>query len=208
MPPPSLLPVLPRFTASMVASTSPVMATMAASASPTASPAASAKWSVAAAFDSLTEKSLASQLSSLLQTAASSSSSHSEKVLIAQGLPAIPKKLLQKMHNWEFIELGQLLPQSSSHDAAAGDTQRFALFPGFELVRANKKVITNVVDWVKCFSIYIAAMAQKYPEVTLPMLAYQLVIIKASQQYDGFYWRVYDTHYRVNAAATGNKNWS
>ena len=69
-------------------------------------------------------------------------------------------------------------------------------------------MITNVVDWVKCFSIYIAAMAQKYPEVTLPMLAYQLVIIKASQQYDGFYWRVYDTHYRVNAAATGNRNWA
>ena len=72
----------------------------------------------------------------------------------------------------------------------------------------TKKVKTNVVDWLKCFSIYIAAMAQKYPEVMLPMLAYQLVIVKASQQYDGFYWRVYDTHYWVNAAATGNKNWA
>jgi len=40
------------------------------------------------------------------------------------------------------------------------------------------------------------------------LLAYQLTIIKASQQYDGLYWRAYDTHYRVNAAATGNCTWS
>ena len=118
------------------------MATAASLASPVA-------WSAAMASDTLTESSLASQLSSLLQNAfvaGASGSSQAEKVIIAQGLPAVPKKLLQKMHHWEFIELGQLLPQSSSHNAAAGGTQRFALFPGFELVRANKRVITNVMD--------------------------------------------------------------
>ena len=30
----------------------------------------------------------------------------------------------------------------------------------------------------------------------------------ASQQYDGLQWRVYDTHFRVSVAATGNKSWS
>ena len=51
-------------------------------------------------------------------------------------------------------------------------------------------------------------MSSKYPEVTLDLLAYQLTIIKASQQYDGLYWRAYDTHYRVNAAASGNRKWA
>ena len=45
-------------------------------------------------------------------------------------------------------------------------------------------------------------------EEILELLAYQLTILKASQQYDGLYWRAYDTHYRVNAAATGNRLWS
>lgn len=40
------------------------------------------------------------------------------------------------------------------------------------------------------------------------LLAYMLTIIKPSQQYDGMYWHAYDTHYRISAAATGNKNWS
>ena len=79
------------------------------------------------------------------------------------------------MHNWEFIKL---IPQSSLRDAAAGDTQRFALFLAFELMRANKREITNVVDWAKCFSIYMDAIAQRYSEVTL---AYQMVIIKVGQ---------------------------
>ena len=33
--------------------------------------------------------------------------------------------------------------------------------------------------------------------VVLELLAYILTIIKASQQYDGMYWRAYDTHYRM-----------
>ena len=36
----------------------------------------------------------------------------------------------------------------------------------------------------------------------------QLTIIKAAQQYDGLQWRAYDTHFRVAAAATGNREWS
>ena len=69
-------------------------------------------------------------------------------------------------------------------------------------------MIANIVDWMKCFTTYVAAMAIKFPESLTEMLAYQLVIIKASQQYDGLYWRVYDTHFRVNAAASGNRKWS
>ena len=43
------------------------------------------------------------------------------------------------------------------------------------------------------------------PAATLELLAYMLTIIKASQQYDGLFWRSYDTNYRINVAAAGNK---
>ena len=61
---------------------------------------------------------------------------------------------------------------------------------------------------MKAFAIYMAAIAQKHPSMITELLAYQLTIIKASQQYDGLQWRAYDTHYRVAAAATGNRSWS
>ena len=40
------------------------------------------------------------------------------------------------------------------------------------------------------------------------MLAYLLVIVNASKKYNGMYWRTYDTHFRVNAVATGNCQWA
>ena len=202
MPSAHLLPPLPSFHAP------------AASAIPTTSTGvtltALAYGSKTTTSDKSVEQLLATQLTSLLQNAAAAASSanQTDKVIIAPGLPAIPTKLLKKMHNWEYIELSQLLPQSSSHDAAM-DAQRFALFPGFELVRVKpQKMIANIGDWMKCFTTYVVAMAIKFPESVTEMLAYQLVIIKASQQYDGLYWRVYDIHFRVNAAASGNRKWS
>ena len=51
-------------------------------------------------------------------------------------------------------------------------------------------------------------MVCHHPSATLELLAYMLTIIKASQQYDGLYWRASDTNYRLTAAATGNRTWS
>ena len=103
-----------------------------------------------------------------------------------------------------------MLPQTSTHDAATPevDPHRFVLFPGCEFIKPRKPNIEAITEWVKAFAIYMAAMGKKFPEVVSEMLEYQLVIANASEQYNGIYWRCYDTHYRVNAAATGNHQWS
>ena len=54
----------------------------------------------------------------------------------------------------------------------------------------------------------MAALVSQHPSATLELLAYMITIVKASQQYDGLYWRAYDTNYRLTASATGNRNWS
>ena len=119
-------------------------------------PAALVYGSKTTASDKSVEHLLATQLTSLFQNAAAAASSanQTDKVIIAPGLPAIPTKLLKKMHDWEYIELSQLLPQSD----AAMDAQRFAL-------------LNFSVDWMKCFRTYVAAMAVKSPESVTKMLA-------------------------------------
>ena len=72
----------------------------------------------------------------------------------------------------------------------------------------KKRNIEAITELVKAFAIYAAAIGKKFPEAVSKMLAYQLVIVNASEQYDAIYWRCYNTHYRVNAAATGNRQWS
>ena len=80
--------------------------------------------------------------------------------------------------------------------------------PGCEILRPKRRQIESIVDWVKAFTVYCAALLQKHPEQRNELLAYQLTIIKASQQYDGLQWRAYDAHFQVSAAATSNKSWS
>ena len=69
-------------------------------------------------------------------------------------------------------------------------------------------IIIIITDWTQAFLAYTAALVSEHPSATLELLAYSLRIIKASQQYDGLYWRTYDTHFRINAAASGNRQWS
>ena len=116
--------------------------------------------------------------------------------------------MLEKIQRWEFIDLVELLPAPTLHDELTNPPAKFALFPGCELVRPKRRQIESILEWVKAFTVYMAALLQKYPAQTNELLAYQLTIIKAAQQYDGLQWRAYDTHFRVSAAATGNKVWS
>ena len=66
----------------------------------------------------------------------------------------------------------------------------------------------KLIPYQSGYTVYIAAIPQKHPSQMTKLFAYQLTIIKAAQQYDGLQWCAYDTHFRVCAAATGNKSWS
>lgn len=97
---------------------------------------------------------------------------------------------------------------SGPYNLGPPNATRFTLFLGCELIRPKRRQISFISDWVQRFTIYMAALTRKYPSAILELLAYQLTVLKASQQYDGLYWRTYDTHYRVTTAATGNWTWS
>ena len=62
--------------------------------------------------------------------------------------------------------------------------------------------------WMQAFIVYAAAVVSADPSMALELLAYALTVIRASQHFDGLHWRAYDTHYRINAAALGNRSWS
>lgn len=138
------------------------------------------------------------------------SATSTERILIGAGLPTIPKAMLDKIQRWEFVDLVDLLPAPSTYDAMANSTSQahFTLFPGCELVRPKRRQILSIVEWVQAFTVYTAAIVQKFPAAVNELLAYQLTIIKSAQQYDGLQWRAYDTHFRISAAATGNRQWS
>jgi len=73
------------------------------------------------------------------------------------------------------------------------DPHRFVLFPGCEFIKPKKPKVDSITEWVKAFAIFMAATWKQYPEAMPEMIAYLLLILNAGNQYDGLYWRAYDT---------------
>lgn len=200
---PTTVPALPLFTATALSS-STVTTT-------TTTLANSGNWQQGSLQGNAAAEPLAAWLLQALAGRSITTPAQSERILISQGIPTIPKPLLQKIRRWEFIELRELLPAGSTADASpamGGAAARVPILPGFELVRQRRRQITNIIEWTQAFLVYMAALVSEDPSATLELIAYGLTIIKASQHYDGLHWRSYDTHYRINAAAAGNRKWS
>ena len=98
---------------------------------------------------------------------------------------------------------------AADHSSAlGGQTARFSLIPGYEVVRRRRRTIATITDWMQAFLVYTAAVVSADSSMMLELLAYALTVIRASHNFDGLHWRAYDTHCRINAAASSNRSWS
>ena len=55
---------------------------------------------------------------------------------------------------------------------------------GQATIKETKCQVTSILEWVQCFSIYIAIIAAKHPERIQDLLGYQALIIEAHMEYD------------------------
>ena len=72
----------------------------------------------------------------------------------------------------------------------------------------KKQPVTDILTWLQCFGIYVGVLAKQYPKAVSELMAYMVVIIKASQRYAGLAWVNYDTLYRCQTAAKECRVWS
>ena len=72
-----------------------------------------------------------------------------------------------------------------------------------------KNQLHDINMWLQCFGLYVGALAPAKPALVPDLMAYMISIIRASQEYEGTAWAVYDDRYRRQAAATGDHwRWS
>ena len=72
----------------------------------------------------------------------------------------------------------------------------------------GRKQSQDILVWAQCFAMYLAMVSGRWPRPVPAMMAYMINIIKASQEYEGLAWFLYDEAYRRQAAATGHTEWS
>ena len=123
----------------------------------------------------------------LLTSLLGGQSLHNERLFIASGIPTVPKKLVAQMRDFKFIDLADLLPPRDAHEGLVPEThsQRYTFFPGWELVRPKRRQVTEIVDWVCAYAIYMACMAQQSPQFIPEMIAHLLTVVRTSEEYEG-----------------------
>ncbi len=121
---------------------------------------------------------------------------------VGDGMPPVPAKLVNKIRRWEFIEMGELLPEFwVGPKEAEGDV-------GKEKRGRQSRKVTDVLTWLQCFGTYVAVLATHEPTIVPELMAYMGLIIRVSQDYEGLGWVRYDSAFRRQEALSGNKKWS
>ena len=73
--------------------------------------------------------------------------------------------------------------------------------------RAKKRAL-ELNTWLQCFALYVGVLGLERPDCVPQLMAYLVTIIRASQEFEGTAWAVYDDHFRRQAATEENWQWS
>lgn len=121
-------------------------------------------------------------------------------VVVVPGIPALPKKLAQKILNGEYVNFIELPPAKGRAKPTSLDWEGQVLLVQSMDLCAAKKLIPDLATWVQCFSIYTAVLCSQSPERLPDLLGYAAFIAKCSQKFKWPSWVVYDHNFRQLAA--------
>ena len=127
-----------------------------------------------------------------------------KQYLAAVGLPTIPRKLVARIWELDFIEMDELLPSNRAIQALERiGSEEAGTSSSAGLALSQKRRTTDVMAWVRCFNLYTAIMSQRRLELIGPMAAHFLTIHNAG----GLVWYQYDWRTRRESCATGPAEW-
>ena len=132
--------------------------------------------------------------------------------VVAEGIPLIPVKILERIRRWEFVDLATLLndPTLKAEDMAVQQQGQVVLFQSLEQAHKCRKQIQDISTWIQAFALYMAALASDEStskEETVGLIAHMHLINQLAREMGGRQWLKYDTDYREWAAAKGIRKW-
>ena len=74
--------------------------------------------------------------------------------------------------------------------------------------KSNQRPITNILEWLQAFAVYVSVIARKQPQHVPDLMGYQILMLEASNEYQGNFWLAYDRRFRQLAASLPNCKWS
>ena len=99
------------------------------------------------------------------------------------GLPALPKKLVEKINTGHYIDFSELLPAKGCIRTFPSQEEGHVIVIRAEDLIGSNKLIPDLATWHQCFAIYMAVVADTEPHRIKSLLAYMTTIAKASIKY-------------------------
>ena len=114
------------------------------------------------------------------------------------GFGSVPPKLIKKIMAKEYIEIGELLPESwrVETEGTCCHTKR-----------PRRGLVTDINVWTECFATMAAILSSAFPLKAPHFFAYLRTITKASRTFEGPAWASYDMAFRRQAANRGSLDW-
>lgn len=135
--------------------------------------------------------------------------------LVAEGIPPISARLLEKIRKWEYVELSDILAETQ-HKAEEdqfslnGPQNQIILVQSADQLRKKRKQITDMESWLQAFSVLAAALTvvpSTSKEESTGLLAHMYLVTQIARDLHGLQWCKYDREFREWAAATSTRVW-
>ena len=116
--------------------------------------------------------------------ASRSESSMSPPVMLSSCLPPDPAKLVRRIQDSLFVEMGELSPDRLDFPDLH-TTEESASIP-------KAQEVTDIIEWVQCFSVFTAIIHCSQPDHTPDLLGYQYLIVQTSLLCQEGRWVIYN----------------
>ena len=114
-----------------------------------------------------------------------STAATTQPLYIGGGLPPIPRKLVHRIQDGHFIDMAELLPDNLEATNLIDDDLT-------KNIKRKQQDVTQIMDWIQCFSTYIAVVSRAKPERVADLIAYLNLIINNQKRFQDLNWALYD----------------
>ena len=114
------------------------------------------------------------------------------------------EELLPAPRSLRIAEMGK--PTPSLQESLVG---AFSQFQALQHHQKTQRRVLDIVTWARCFSLYVAVMAKRRPEMVISMITHLHTVLHLHQkapQHSA--WIEYDVQFRMEAAASEEKTWA
>ena len=86
-------------------------------------------------------------------------------VYVGEGLPPIPRSLVDKIVAWKFVEMSEMLPEYWALAKKDNDPKK---------EKSKRPKVTDFHTWLQCFAMYAGVLGKHHPSAIPEVMAYMV----------------------------------